>query len=86
MVQRGARHLILLSRFGPRISTEAFLDDLKAEGVDLYIPACDITDKESLKCVLDHCAQNMPPVKGCVQASMVLKASHLPLTAGLLHS
>ena len=72
MVQQGAQYLILLSRSGPRKSVKSFLENLKTRGARVETPACDITDKNSLQSVLDHCARTMPPIKGCIQASMVL--------------
>lgn len=78
MVERGARYLILLSRTGPREPVNTFLEDLKATGARVETPACDITDKKSLQCVLDHCACIMPPIKGCIQASMVLSVCFSP--------
>ena len=79
MVSRGARNLILLSRFGPRSEEAAtLLTKLEAEGTRVEAPACDVTDVCALKSVLEQCAKTMPPVLGCVQASMVLRVSQLP--------
>lgn len=79
MVSRGARNLILLSRSGVRNQkTTAFLRMLEAEGARVEAPACDMADASALKLVLDHCAETMPPVMGCIQASMVLRVSQLP--------
>ena len=47
--------------------------ELKDDGVHVEAPACDVTNADSLMSVLSHCAQSMPPIKGCIQASMVLK-------------
>ncbi len=78
MVGRGARNLILLSRSGARDQrTIAFLRTLAVEGARVETPACDMTDASALKLVLDHFAKIMPPVMGCIQASMVLRVSHL---------
>lgn len=77
MVQRGARYLILLSRSGPQKSVNSFLEDLESRGAKVETPACDITDKNSLQSVLDNYARTMPPIKGCIQASMVLSVCFL---------
>ncbi|ERF74612.1 hypothetical protein EPUS_00742 [Endocarpon pusillum Z07020] len=78
MVSRGAKHLLLLSRSGAQTPVAvAFLKELTANGVDARAPLCDISDKEMLKCVLDEQGKTMPPIKGCIQASMVLRDSIL---------
>lgn len=78
MAGRGAKHLLLLSRSGPRDDTHyALLDELARDGVQVYAPACDITSQEALRETLAQCAQNAPPIKGCIQATMVLQVSQL---------
>ncbi|GAA91228.1 polyketide synthase [Aspergillus luchuensis IFO 4308] len=75
LVERGARNLILLSRSGPAsLHARSLVDELHARGVRVITPACDITNRELLKTVLEVCSQLMPPIKGCVQASMVIRA------------
>ncbi|KAF2006636.1 putative polyketide synthase [Amniculicola lignicola CBS 123094] len=73
MVSRGARHLILLSRKGPRTEKAIkFVADLRREGINVRTPSCDITSVESLHTALEQCS-DMPPIQGCMQSSMVLK-------------
>ncbi|RAK87226.1 polyketide synthase [Aspergillus costaricaensis CBS 115574] len=75
LVERGARNLILLSRSGPAsLHARSLIEELHARGVRVITPACDITNRELLKTVLEVCSQLMPPIKGCVQASMVVRA------------
>jgi NAD(P)-dependent dehydrogenase (short-subunit alcohol dehydrogenase family) len=77
MAGRGAKHLLLLSRSGPKHDTQhALLEELARDGVQIYAPACDITSREALRETLAHCAQNAPPIKGCIQATMVLQVSY----------
>ena len=74
MVARNAKNIILLSR--KKVYSEqilVFLDTLKAKGINVSTPPCDITDAVALKKVLAESAATMPPVRGCIQASMVLK-------------
>ncbi|TRX95760.1 hypothetical protein FHL15_003314 [Xylaria flabelliformis] len=74
LVSRGARFLILLSRSGLRKKDSIELvDQLRASGVVLETPVCDVTDLASLHMVLQDCSQRMPPVRGCIHAAMVLK-------------
>ena len=80
MVDRGARHLLLLSRYGPTSEASlALLDDLKSQGVRVEAPACNIANMDALSATLKYCADSgMPPVKGCIQGAMVLKVSLPP--------
>jgi NAD(P)-dependent dehydrogenase (short-subunit alcohol dehydrogenase family) len=76
LVDRGARNLILLSRSGVHTnSTHAFVEELKAQGTVVKAPPCDVTNAKSLEQVLEECTRDMPPIKGCVQGSMVLRVS-----------
>ena len=78
MVGHGARNFILLSRSGPKHETAiALLEEFKAKGVKVEAPACDIIDAGSLRAVVDRCAVSLPPIRGCVQASMVLRVRRL---------
>ncbi len=81
LVQRGARYLILLSRSGPRTpEAHELLSELAREGVHVETPACDVTSRTTLRSVLASCSDRMPPVKGCIQASMVMTV-RVPLFA-----
>lgn len=75
MVDKGARHLVLLSRSGGRSSEEvaAFVEDLRSRDVEVYCPPCSIANPASLGAVLEHCRVHMPPIKGCIQAAMDLR-------------
>ncbi|PYH38566.1 polyketide synthase [Aspergillus neoniger CBS 115656] len=74
MVRRGARYLILLSRSGPRNEApRRMIEELEAKGTTVYAPACDIIDMAALQRVLDGCRQTMPPIKGCIQMTGVLR-------------
>lgn len=76
MISKGARHLVLLSRKGEEnaaLSVKQFAKDMRAQGADLFCPACDIANPSSLAAVLNHCAAHMPPIRGCVQAAMNLQ-------------
>ncbi|KAF3083341.1 hypothetical protein TWF102_000749 [Orbilia oligospora] len=76
MAARGAKNLILLSRSGPR-TAEALklIEDLQAQGVACFTPACDISDDKALEATINSLTGAIPPIKGCIQASMVLKSS-----------
>ena len=76
MAQRGAKHLILLSRSGPRSeAAQELLQDLLKQKVEVEAPPCDISNMEALSTTLAALAEKMPPIKGCIQSSMLLKDS-----------
>lgn len=76
MAHQGARNLILLSRSGGIGSDSAasLLEELKSLGVWVRTPKCDVAVAESLASALADCA-DMPPIKGCIQGTMVLEVS-----------
>jgi NADPH:quinone reductase-like Zn-dependent oxidoreductase/acyl transferase domain-containing protein len=82
MVKQGARNLIVTSRQGAEEeSAKAFVADLQRKGVTVATPACDITDKKALNNAISSCLSQMPPVRGCINASTILNVS-LPLVTG----
>jgi NAD(P)-dependent dehydrogenase (short-subunit alcohol dehydrogenase family) len=78
LVDRGARNLILLSRSGNQnVYAGVTTKDLQEKGATVLTPACDITDRAALASTLESCSRTMPPIKGCIQASMVVSVSRL---------
>ncbi|PWY75103.1 polyketide synthase [Aspergillus heteromorphus CBS 117.55] len=74
LVERGARNLILLSRSGQASPhARSLVEELAGKGARVVTPSCDITDAAALQGVLDEYS-HLPPIKGCVQASMVVCA------------
>ena len=77
MSNRGARHLIILSRTGAGEDPEksSLLDELKAVGCSTTIVNCDISNRAALRIALAECESKLPAIAGCIQASMVLRVS-----------
>lgn len=75
MAKKGAKHLILLSRSGAESrAAMKTLKGLQGEGVNVAAPRCDVSLANSLSEALDDCARmDMPPIKGCISAVMVLQ-------------
>ncbi|KAK7937187.1 uncharacterized protein PG986_014055 [Apiospora aurea] len=74
--QRGARHLLLLSRSGIKhkaIDAANTVSNLRGLGAVIEAPECDISDIDALRDVIETCRGSMPPIAGCIQSSMVLK-------------
>ncbi|CAI6083222.1 unnamed protein product [Clonostachys chloroleuca] len=65
LVDRGARHLILLARSGPRTQeARDFVESLTLK---------DISGADALRSVLDNCPSTMPPIRGAIQATELLR-------------
>ncbi|KAL4953777.1 hypothetical protein BDW69DRAFT_184162 [Aspergillus filifer] len=74
MVSCGARYLLLLSRSGARDEDAvSFLEELAGKQVTALATPCDITDRSMLEAFLGQASHCMPRIKGCIQATMVLK-------------
>lgn len=79
MVEKGAKSLLLLSRRGYLAAdSEEFLSSLRAEAVRVEAPPCDITDASCVERVIRDASSTMPPIRGCIQAAMVLRVSCSP--------
>lgn len=73
LASKGARHLVLLGRRGAASAeAQAAVSALRASGVEVHAPACDVTRREALAEVLKHVASAMPPLRGVVHAAMVI--------------
>ena len=78
MASRGAKNLLLLSRSG--ILKEGAIDfkaEIAEKGVRIHTPACNVADVLSLRAILEQDMQHMPPIKGCIQASVVMQVRSL---------
>jgi NADPH:quinone reductase-like Zn-dependent oxidoreductase len=88
MVNRGARYLIIVSRTGagqdPVRAT--LLDELRAVGCSPTVMSCNISNKAALQAVLAECEKKLPPIAGCIQASMVLRVSPSRCGDGMIYS
>ena len=83
LVERGAKHLLILSRSG---NDEAKLTalrqelELRASGVKVTAVGCDISRHEELVKALDsYVGSGKPPIRGIIHAGMQLKVRKMPL-------
>lgn len=74
LVERGARHLVLISRSGPA-SDEAkqALTEFAHQGVQVCARACDVTDAQALGALMAEIDGTLPPLKGIVHAATVIE-------------
>ncbi|KAI0173624.1 putative polyketide synthase [Hypoxylon sp. FL1284] len=76
MVERGARHVLLLSRSGTtKPSGRELVEELSQRGVQVLAPSCDVADLDQLEKAVGEASRTMPPIRGCIQGTMVLRDS-----------
>ena len=72
LVDRGARHLVLLGRSRPSPQTQEALDAMQAEGAEIFVAQADVSQPDDLQTVFSHIARQMPPLRGLIHAAGVL--------------
>ncbi|MDD2723244.1 MAG: type I polyketide synthase [Methylovulum sp.] len=76
LVEKGAKHLILISRTGAKSSeAKTALAAFAAQGVNVHAAAVDVTDKTALTALLTYCGAIMPPLSGIIHAAAVIDDS-----------
>ncbi|KAK7757127.1 hypothetical protein SLS62_000674 [Diatrype stigma] len=76
MASKGAKNLIVPSRSGvaSRAAVEV-VDELVKQGIKVVAPKCDVSSRDSLLHVIEDSTRAMPPIRGCINAAMVLQDS-----------
>lgn len=78
MVERGAKHLILVSRnSASRPESQKLIKELGHAGCEAVAVNCDVSRSMNLGQVLFECQETMPPIRGVIQAAMNLQDSIL---------
>jgi len=73
LVEQGARSVVLASRTaapGPLVA--ARLDAWRAQGVDVRVARCDVTDRAQVRSVVQAAAREHAPLRGVFHSAMVL--------------
>ncbi|MBK9193159.1 MAG: SDR family NAD(P)-dependent oxidoreductase [Crocinitomicaceae bacterium] len=79
MTNKGAKHMVLLSRSGTKTEHEkAIVERMKSKGVDVLMAKGDVSNKEDVKRIFDEINKKMPPLKGIQHAAMVLDDGSIP--------
>ena len=80
MGRHGAVNIVLISRSGPqKAEARETIKELSNYGVKATVFACDICDVDALNEVSKECARRLPPIRGVIQAAMVLEVSKFSL-------
>ena len=72
MVQRGARHLMLLGRSGGNDASARAVAEMEAEGAELRVVAADVADEARMGEVIAELRETMPPLGGIIHAAGIL--------------
>ncbi|MEL6439651.1 MAG: type I polyketide synthase [Cyanobacteria bacterium J06621_8] len=72
LVEKGAKHLVLLGRSQPVAPTKQKIAELEAAGVQVMVAQADVTDADAIARVLKEIESTMPPLAGIVHAAGVL--------------
>jgi len=76
LVDRGARHLIFISRSGLKSpQAPALVDELKELGCAAHVFACDISNEAGMRDIISQCTNSIPPIHGVIQSAAVLNDS-----------
>lgn len=72
LVERGARHLVMIGRRGATLSEATVVDALKHRGVAVLADPCDVADRKAVERLFQKIHTTMPPVVGVLHEAMVL--------------
>ncbi|KAJ2984539.1 hypothetical protein NUW58_g6007 [Xylaria curta] len=77
MVTRGAKYLLVPTRSGvaSAAASEA-VRELSDQNIVVSTPKCDVSSKDSLSRMVEESATTLPPIRGCIVATMVLNMSY----------
>ncbi|NEO77838.1 type I polyketide synthase [Moorena sp. SIO4G3] len=72
LVEKGARHLVLIGRSGVKETAKDQLQELEQAGAQVMVAQADISNWESLSKVWSEVEQKMPPLKGVINSAGVV--------------
>ncbi|MCK5067959.1 MAG: SDR family NAD(P)-dependent oxidoreductase, partial [Bacteroidales bacterium] len=79
MTTKGAGHLVLMSRSGPKSDVEKkIISKMRDRGVDVMIAKGDVANREDVDRILQEVKDTMPPLNGIQHAAMVLDDGSIP--------
>jgi len=79
MTTKGAKHLVLMSRSGPRSDDEKkIIESMRGRGVNIMIAKGDVSNRDDVNRIMGEVKDKMPPLKGLQHAAMVLDDGSIP--------
>ncbi|KAI0443526.1 ketoacyl-synt-domain-containing protein [Xylaria telfairii] len=74
MVNRGARHLVLVSRSGSATGkVKELIEEAAAAGAEVIVRQCDVANPYDVEELINFGLEGMPPVRGLIHGAMVLR-------------
>lgn len=78
MAGKGAQHIVLVSRSGSVTGkVKELVDELAANGISVAVRCCNVANKAEVENLICSGLEGLPPVRGIVHGTMVLRVSHL---------
>lgn len=78
LIANGAQYLVFVNRSGTsRPEARETVELLQSKGATIEVRSCDISDEEQVKQMVTALAHDVPPIRGVIQASMVLRVSRI---------
>lgn len=76
MVKKGARSIVLVSRSGSVTGrVKELVDELAMTGANIVVRQCNVVNKADVEDLVANGFQDLPPVRGVVHGTMVLRVS-----------
>ncbi len=72
MVERGARHLLLVGRSAPSAAAEKAIGEMRAAGAEVRVSQADVAEPQHVTRLLSEVDAVMPPLAGIFHAAAVL--------------
>ena len=72
MVDKGARHIVLVSRSGSNAKVQELMNEMEAYDARIVVEKCDVGDKLDVAALTERIRIEMPPMKGLIHSAMVL--------------
>ena len=79
MVNKGARHIVLVSCSGSKAKVNEFLKETEAYTARTVMENCDVGDICDVKALIERITMEMPPIQGLIHSAMVLHVSYSAL-------
>jgi myxalamid-type polyketide synthase MxaB len=72
LIEKGAKHLVLMGRSQPNAATRQLLDEYCDQGVQILIAQADVSKTKDVQRVFKQLESNMPPLRGVFHVAGVL--------------
>ncbi len=79
MADRGARHLVLVSRSGPKTGADqSAVEKMVQRGAQVQVEKMDVTDLDAVRLLVQRVQNELPPLAGVIHGAAVLEDALIP--------